>query len=82
MISAVTTTQSKFEAYRPPTHRQGPAAPTQRRQRVDVQSEEMFPSLGDADKIEKLNNEEQKKQRAEEKAAPPPAPSGPVSQDV
>lgn len=75
VISAVTTTQSKFEAYKPPTQRSSQQAQV-KKQKVDLHSEEMFPSLGDADKIEKLQTDEQKKQK-EEKAATPPVETAP-----
>ncbi|KAI6189011.1 hypothetical protein M3Y98_00416000 [Aphelenchoides besseyi] len=69
-------TTNKPEAYRPP----GARAPTEtmgtaRRQavnKVDIKSEELFPSLGDADRIvkeEKARVDEIRRQQAEEAAA-------------
>lgn len=66
----MTTTQSKFEPYKPPTQRTNQQAQV-KKQKVDLHNEEMFPSLGDADKIEKQQTDDQKKQRVEEKSASP-----------
>ncbi|CAD5219104.1 unnamed protein product [Bursaphelenchus okinawaensis] len=71
VIASVTTTKSKFEAYKPPQRSALGQGGAVRRQNVDLRSEEMFPSLGDADKIEKQQTEYQKKQRQEEKATTP-----------